>query len=134
MDADVGEAAMNLLGISRKNVNAWGGQVVHAASKEIVSLVSDRRLDVVLFGISFNHPRVREIAKSASPVLVTAKKTLKRLLNLAVRCVRLSLVSTSDRRPAIIVYAWEQWLWRMPIWMKSWRTQLPKLCSTRLTL
>lgn len=74
MDADVGEAAMNLLGISRKNVNAWGGQVVHAASKEIVSLVSDRRLDVVLFGISFNHPRVREIAKSASPVLLSYGK------------------------------------------------------------
>ena len=74
MDADVGEAAMNLLGISRKNVTSWGGQVVHAASKEIVSLVSDRRLDVVLFGISFNHPRVREIAKSASPVLLSYGK------------------------------------------------------------
>ena len=43
--------------------------MVHAASKEIVSLVSDRRLDVVNFGIAFNHPRVREIAKNASPVL-----------------------------------------------------------------
>jgi len=71
MDADVGEAAMNLLGLSRANVTSWGGQVVHAASKEIVSLVSDRRLDVVNFGISFNHPRVREIAKSASPVLLS---------------------------------------------------------------
>lgn len=71
MDADVGEAAMNLLGLSRANVSSWGGQVVHAASKEIVSLVSDRRLDVVNFGISFNHPRVREIAKSASPVLLS---------------------------------------------------------------
>lgn len=71
MDADVGEAAMNLLGLSRKNITSWGGQVVHAASKEIVSLVSDRRLDVVNFGISFNHPRVREIAKSASPILLS---------------------------------------------------------------
>jgi TRAP transporter TAXI family solute receptor len=74
MDADVGEAAMNLMGISRAKVEGWGGQVIHAASKEIVSLVSDKRLDVVNFGISFNHPRVREIAKNSSPVLLSYGK------------------------------------------------------------
>ena len=134
MDADVGEAAMNLLGISRKNVNAWGGQVVHAASKEIVSLVSDRRLDVVLFGISFNHPRVREIAKSASPVLLSygkenAEKVAKKFGG------EVCQVKPGEYKWSAAgnySYAWEQWLWRMPIWMKSWRTQLLKLCSTRL--
>ncbi|MDP6925576.1 MAG: TAXI family TRAP transporter solute-binding subunit [Rhodospirillales bacterium] len=70
-DADVGEAALNLLGASKANIKSWGGQVVHAASKEIVSLISDRRLDVVNFGISYNHPRVREIAKAAAPVLLS---------------------------------------------------------------
>jgi hypothetical protein len=74
MDADVGEAAMNLMGISRAKVEGWGGQVIHAASKEIVSLVSDNRLDVVNFGISYNHPRVREIAKNSSPVLLSYGK------------------------------------------------------------
>ena len=74
MDADVGEAAMNLMGISRSKVEGWGGQVIHAASKEIVSLVSDNRLDVVNFGISYNHPRVREIAKNSSPVLLSYGK------------------------------------------------------------
>jgi len=71
MDADVGEYAMNLMGASRKKIKAWGGQVVHAASKEIVSLMSDRRIDVANFGISYNHPRVREIAKNSSPVLLS---------------------------------------------------------------
>jgi len=71
MDADVGEAAMTLLGASRSNIKAWGGQVVHAASKEIVSLMSDRRIDVANFGISYNHPRVREIAKNSSPILLS---------------------------------------------------------------
>ncbi|MBT3915374.1 MAG: TAXI family TRAP transporter solute-binding subunit [Rhodospirillaceae bacterium] len=70
MDADVGEAAMNLLGASKSNIKSWGGQVVHAASKEIVSLMSDRRIDVANFGISYNHPRVREIAKNSSPILL----------------------------------------------------------------
>lgn len=74
MDADVGEAAMNLMGISRAKVEGWGGQVIHAASKEIVSLVSDNRLDVVNFGISYNHPRVREIVKNSSPVLLSYGK------------------------------------------------------------
>lgn len=71
LDSDVGSMALNLLGASPENIKSWGGQVVHAASKEIVSLVSDRRLDVVNFGISYNHPRVREIAKTASPVLLS---------------------------------------------------------------
>lgn len=71
MDSNVGEAAMNMMGASRKNIESWGGQVVHAASKEIVSLMNDRRLDVANFGISFNHPRVREIAKGADPILLS---------------------------------------------------------------
>jgi hypothetical protein len=75
-DADVGEAALNMLGASKKAIKAWGGQVVHAASKEIVSLVADHRLDVVNFGISYNHPRVREIAKNASPVLLSYGQTI----------------------------------------------------------
>ncbi len=71
MDANVAEEVMNMMNASRKDIVSWGGQIVNAASKEIVSLVSDRRLDVVNFGISFNHPRVREIAKNASPVLLS---------------------------------------------------------------
>ncbi|MEE8350992.1 MAG: TAXI family TRAP transporter solute-binding subunit [Rhodospirillales bacterium] len=71
MDADVGEAAMTMMGASKANIKAWGGQVIHAASKEIVSLMLDRRLDVANFGIAFNHPRVREIAKGISPILMT---------------------------------------------------------------
>ena len=83
MDADVGEAAMTLLGASRGKIKSWGGQVVHAASKEIVSLMSDRRIDVANFGISYNHPRVREIAKNSSPILLSygpdvASKVAKR--------------------------------------------------------
>lgn len=71
MDADVGEMALNLMGATKANISSWGGQVVHAASKEIVSLMNDRRLDIANFGISFNHPRVREIAKGVDPVLLT---------------------------------------------------------------
>jgi TRAP transporter TAXI family solute receptor len=70
-DADVGEAALVMMGASRANIKSWGGQVVHAASKEIVSLMSDNRLDVANFGISFNHSTVKQIAKNSPPVLLS---------------------------------------------------------------
>jgi TRAP transporter TAXI family solute receptor len=71
MDSDVSRVAMEKMGASLDNIKGWGGQVVYAASKEIVSLMADRRIDLANFGISFNHPRVREIAKAVSPVLLS---------------------------------------------------------------
>ena len=44
--------------------------MVNAASKEIVSLMADRRIDLANFGIAFNHPRIREIAQAVNPVLL----------------------------------------------------------------
>lgn len=69
-DGDVSEAVMAEMGASIKTIESWGGQVVRAASKEIVSLMLDRRIDVANFGIAFNHPRIREIAKGIKPVLL----------------------------------------------------------------
>ncbi len=63
MDADISEMLMDLQGATKKDIESWGGQVVHAASKEITSLMLDRRIDLGNFGIAFKHPRVREIAK-----------------------------------------------------------------------
>lgn len=71
MDANVADDIVKEMGTTHEDIKSWGGQVVNAASKEIVSLVSDRRIDLVNFGISFNHPRVREIAKNSSPILLS---------------------------------------------------------------
>ncbi len=70
MDSDVSRVAMEQMGASIKTIEGWGGKVVFAASKEIVSLMADRRIDLANFGISFNHPRVREIAKAVNPVFL----------------------------------------------------------------
>lgn len=70
MDSDVSRALMEEMGASLKDIESWGGQVVYAASKEIVSLMADRRIDLANFGIAYNHPRVREIAKAVNPVLL----------------------------------------------------------------
>lgn len=70
MDSDVSRVIMEMMGASIEDIESWGGQVVYAASKEIVSLMLDRRIDLANFGIAYNHPRVREIAKGISPVLL----------------------------------------------------------------
>src|SRR5690606_37390288 len=57
-------------GVSLDDVKKWGGQVVRAASQEMTSLMLDRRLDVVSFGISVNHPRVREMANGLDLVML----------------------------------------------------------------
>jgi TRAP transporter TAXI family solute receptor len=68
MDSDVSRVLMEMMGATVADIESWGGQVVFAASKEIVSLMLDRRIDLANFGIAYNHPRVREIVKGVSPV------------------------------------------------------------------
>lgn len=70
MDGDISEMVMAEMGASLKDIESWGGQVVRAASREITSLMLDRRIDFANFGIAYGHPRVREIAKGITPVLL----------------------------------------------------------------
>ena len=62
LDGDVGLAILATAGLDQKAIEDAGGQVVRAASREMTSLMLDRRVDVVVFGISYNHPRIREMA------------------------------------------------------------------------
>jgi hypothetical protein len=79
LDGDVSINSLAADGISLDDIKKWGGQVVRAASQEMTSLMLDRRLDVVSFGISINHPRIREMANGLELVMLpmseaTAKK------------------------------------------------------------
>lgn len=57
MDADIGIAAITSNGIPLKSFK----QVVRAASSELTSLMLDRRIDAVSFGVAYNHRRIREM-------------------------------------------------------------------------
>ncbi len=59
IDGDIGIAAFEKSGVSIKPFK----QVVRAASQEMTSLMQDRRIDMQVFGISFNHARIRELEK-----------------------------------------------------------------------
>lgn len=57
MDGDIGIALVEGSGIPLKSFR----QVVRAASKEMSSLLLDRRVDAIVVGVSFNHPTIREM-------------------------------------------------------------------------
>ena len=84
MDGDVSLATLEAIGVSPADIEKWGGQVVRAASKEMTSLMLDRRIDVAHFGISYNHPRIREMANGVELIMLpmteaTAKKVSDQL-------------------------------------------------------
>jgi uncharacterized protein len=70
LDGDIGLAVLSAVGVTQDMIKSWGGQVVRAASQEMTSLMLDRRLDVVIFGISMNHPRVQEMANGLDLVML----------------------------------------------------------------
>jgi len=57
MDGDVGIAIVEDSGIPLKSFK----QVVRAASKEMTSLMLDRRIDAIVLGIAYNHPVIRQM-------------------------------------------------------------------------
>jgi TRAP transporter TAXI family solute receptor len=57
MDGDIGIAVMENSGIPVKSFK----QVVRAASKEMASLMLDRRIDAIALGIAYNHPVIRQM-------------------------------------------------------------------------
>ena len=61
---------MTAMGATQKAIEGWGGQVVRAASKEQASLFQDRRIDMMNYGIAFNHPSIQEAVKGVDSVLV----------------------------------------------------------------
>jgi len=70
LDGDVSEVLMAEMGASAQAIEGWGGQLVRAASKEMSSLYQDRRLDMMNYGIAFNHPSIQEAVKSVDSVLL----------------------------------------------------------------
>jgi TRAP transporter TAXI family solute receptor len=65
MDGDMSLAFFKANGINPRGFK----KLVRAASREMTKLMLDRRIDVMSFGISYNHRRIREVAKGL-PILM----------------------------------------------------------------
>jgi TRAP transporter TAXI family solute receptor len=76
LDGDISIAVLAANGVSLDDIKKWGGQVVRAASQEMTSLMLDRRLDLVSFGISINHPRIQEMDNGLDLVLLPVTETI----------------------------------------------------------
>ena len=70
MDGDVSLAFFKHNGINPKGFK----KLVRAASREMTKLMLDRRIDVMSFGISYNHRRIREVAKGIPMVMLNQGK------------------------------------------------------------
>lgn len=70
MDGDVSLAFFKANGINPKRFK----KLVRAASREMTKLMLDRRIDVMSFGISYNHRRIREVAKGIPLLMLNQGK------------------------------------------------------------
>jgi TRAP transporter TAXI family solute receptor len=78
LDGDVSLAVLSANGITPDDIKSWGGQVVRAASQEMTSLMLDRRLDLISFGISINHPRIQEMANGLELAMLPVDEAVAR--------------------------------------------------------
>jgi uncharacterized protein len=76
MDGDLSEAVITAMGASPKAIESWGGQVVRAASREMSSLYQDRRIDMMHYGVAFNHPSVQEAVKAVDSVFLPIPRAI----------------------------------------------------------
>lgn len=70
MDSEISRVLMEEMGATIEDIESWGGSVTYSASKEIVSLMLDRRIDLANYGSAFNHPSVREIISGVETILL----------------------------------------------------------------
>ena len=70
IDGDVSLAMLKEIGVTPSSVAKSGGQVVRAASSEMKSLMLDRRIDLFILGISYNHPNITEIASGIDIIML----------------------------------------------------------------
>ncbi len=62
--SQVGESMLEASGVSVKDIEAWGGSVTFAASKEQGELMRDRRADAILNSLFINHRSIRQLANA----------------------------------------------------------------------
>lgn len=64
LDFRLSEYALQELGISLKDIESWGGQVIHAASAEQAKLMANRRIDMINIALSVRHAAIQEAANA----------------------------------------------------------------------
>jgi TRAP transporter TAXI family solute receptor len=74
LDSDIGRLVLKHAGLPLAAIRANGGRVIYAASREITSLMLDRRIDMTVYGIAYNHPRIREVQRGLDVMMLQIPK------------------------------------------------------------
>lgn len=73
-DSELSLALLRSVKLDPSSLAKSGSTLIRAASREAASLLLDRRVDVVMIGISYNHPRIREMASGLGITMLPVEK------------------------------------------------------------
>ena len=62
---------LNAIGVTEADIESWGGKLIYAASGEQVSLITDRRADLMINSLFVRHSSIQQAASSVDLDLLT---------------------------------------------------------------
>ena len=65
---------LNAIGVTEKDVESWGGKIIYAASGEQISLIQDRRADLLINSLFVKHSSIMQAASSVDLTLLSMNK------------------------------------------------------------
>lgn len=69
---------LNAIGVSEDDIESWGGRVIYAASDEQMSLMQDRRADMLLNSLFVRHSSIMQAANSVDVNLLPLSRESNR--------------------------------------------------------
>lgn len=69
--SNVAVEMLNAIGVTEKDIESWGGKVIYAASGEQVSLITDRRADLMINSLFVRHSSIQQAANSVELTLLS---------------------------------------------------------------
>lgn len=72
--SSVAEDMFNAIGVTAKDIESWGGRLIYAASDEQMSLIQDRRADMILNSLFVRHSSIMQAANAVDLRLVSVSE------------------------------------------------------------
>lgn len=73
--SSVAEEMFAAIGVTEKDIESWGGRLIYAASDEQMSLIQDRRADMILNSLFVRHSSIMQAANSVDLNLLPVSET-----------------------------------------------------------
>lgn len=101
--SNVAEEMFKAIGATEKDIENWGGQLIYAASDEQMSLVQDRRADLILNSLFVRHSSIMQAGNSVDLTLLPLNQDTIAAVNAASGTISFSIpADTYSWSPAAI--------------------------------